>query len=68
MSASGRRLANDWSSGKAVVGRDHCLKRAIMGSTGFVYEIASGNAAQNGSISIETPRVYWEDRLERERE
>jgi hypothetical protein len=39
-----------------------------MGSTGFVYEIASGNAAQNGSISIETPRVYWEDRLERERE
>jgi hypothetical protein len=33
-------------------------------SSGFVYEIASGNAAQNDSISIEAPRVYWEDRRE----
>jgi hypothetical protein len=33
-------------------------------SSGFVYEIASGNAAQNDSISLEAPRVYWEDRRE----
>jgi hypothetical protein len=33
-------------------------------SSGFVYEIASGNAEQNDSISIETPRLYWQDRRE----
>jgi hypothetical protein len=33
-------------------------------SSGFVYEIASGNAAENDSISIEAPRVYSEDRRE----
>jgi hypothetical protein len=37
-------------------------------SNGFVYEIASGNAAQNDSISIEAPRVYWEERRERDRQ
>jgi hypothetical protein len=33
-------------------------------SSGFVYEIASGNAEQNDSISIEAPSVYREDRRE----
>jgi hypothetical protein len=33
-------------------------------SSGFIYEIAKGNARDNDSISIEAPRVYWEDRRE----
>jgi hypothetical protein len=33
-------------------------------SSGFVYEIRSGPAWPNDSISIEAPRVYWEDRRE----
>ena len=33
-------------------------------SSGFVYEIANGNAEQNESISVEAPRLYWQDRRE----